>query len=98
MESKYKEKLNIQLQNLIELINSIPDEKKEFNLIELENGNRYIHEMRELLGLTLHEVSQLSGVAMRSVQKIDKGELNITLSSLLKVLDVLGIQLCLKKK
>lgn len=68
-----------------------------FSLSE-ENLSKLIKEKKQSLGLTQQMVSDLSGVAKGTVQKIEKGDQQVTLQSFTKVLSVLGIELCLRQK
>ncbi len=53
---------------------------------------------REALQVTQEELAELSGVGLRTLKQLESGKGNPTLSTLHKVSDVLGMELCLKIK
>jgi y4mF family transcriptional regulator len=57
-----------------------------------------IKERREALRVTQEDLAELSGVGLRTVKQLESGKGNPTLSTLHKVSDVLGMELCLKIK
>lgn len=57
-----------------------------------------IKERREALRVTQQDLAELSGVGLRTVKQLESGKGNPTLSTLHKVSDVLGMELCLKIK
>lgn len=67
----------------------------------MENDFRKIGESvrsrRESLGYTQNDVSEISGVAERTIRSIEGGE-NTNLSNLVKVMDVLGLELTVQIK
>ncbi|MBP8158318.1 MAG: helix-turn-helix transcriptional regulator [Flavobacterium sp.] len=57
-----------------------------------------IKERREALQVTQEGLAQLSGVGLRTLKQLESGKGNPTLSTLHKVSDVLGMEVCLKIK
>jgi y4mF family transcriptional regulator len=56
-----------------------------------------VRKRREALGYTQNDVSEISGVAERTIRSIEGGE-NTNLSNLVKVMDVLGLELSVQIK
>jgi transcriptional regulator with XRE-family HTH domain len=56
-----------------------------------------VRKRREALGYTQNDVSEISGVAERTIRSIEGGE-NSNLSNLVKVMDVLGLELSVQIK
>jgi len=59
---------------------------------ELIRIGKQIRQRRETLKFTQHDVSEISGVAERTIRSIENG-VNTNLSNLLKVINVLGLSL-----
>ncbi len=59
---------------------------------ELIRIGKQIRQRRESLKFTQHDVSEISGVAERTIRSIENG-INTNLSNLLKVINVLGLSL-----
>lgn len=59
---------------------------------------RRLKERREELSVTQEQLSELAAVALRSVKELDAGKGNPTVSTLLKLADVLGMELKLEVK
>ena len=57
-----------------------------------------IKERREALRVTQETLAELSGVGLRTLKQLESGKGNPTLQTLEKILDVLGMQICLKVK
>lgn len=57
-----------------------------------------IKERREALQVTQEGLAQLSGVGLRTLKQLESGKGNPTLSTLHKIADVLGMEVCLKLK
>jgi y4mF family transcriptional regulator len=57
-----------------------------------------IKKRREALRVTQEDLAELSGVGLRTVKQVESGKGNPTLSTLHKISDVLGMELCLKIK
>lgn len=53
---------------------------------------------RELLGITQEHLAELAGVALRTLKSLEKGNGNPTLSTLMKLSDVLGLEIKLDIK
>jgi transcriptional regulator with XRE-family HTH domain len=51
-----------------------------------------LRRQRSALGLSQEEVAERLGIATRHYQKIESGELNVTLATLCKVADALRIE------
>jgi len=61
--------------------------------VNLEELGRTIKERRSELGVTQRTVSELSGVAINTLVAIERGEGNPQITTLLDVLDTVGLQL-----
>ena len=59
---------------------------------ELIRIGKLIRQRRESLKFTQHDVSEISGVAERTIRSIENG-INTNISNLLKVINVLGLSL-----
>jgi transcriptional regulator with XRE-family HTH domain len=57
-----------------------------------------IKERREALHVTQEGLAELSGVGLRTLKQLESGKGNPTLSTLHKISDVLGMEVCLKIK
>jgi transcriptional regulator with XRE-family HTH domain len=57
-----------------------------------------IKERREVLQVTQEGLAKLSGVGLRTLKQFESGKGNPTLSTLHKISDVLGMEICLKIK
>ena len=57
-----------------------------------------IKERRETLQVTQEGLAELSGVGLRTLKQLESGKGNPTLSTLHKLSDVLGMEVCLKIK
>lgn len=57
-----------------------------------------IKERREALHVTQDVLAELSSVGLRTVKQFESGKGNPTLSTLHKLADVLGMEVCLKIK
>jgi len=59
---------------------------------------KIIKERREMLQVTQETVAELSGVGLRTLKQFESGKGNPTLQSLQKLVDVLGLEVCLLVK
>lgn len=59
---------------------------------------RTIKERREALQVTQEGLAELSGVGLRTLKQFESGKGNPTLSTLHKIADVMGMEVCLKIK
>lgn len=57
-----------------------------------------IKERRQALQVTQEGLAELSGVGLRTLKQFESGKGNPTLSTLHKIADVLGMEVCLKIK
>lgn len=55
-----------------------------------------LKDRREQLGVTQEQLSELASVALRTVKELDSGKGNPTVSTLIKLADVLGMELKLE--
>jgi len=65
--------------------------------LNFSNIGESVRKRREELGYTQNDVSEISGVAERTIRSIEGGE-NSNLSNLVKVMDVLGLELSVQIK
>ena len=66
--------------------------------MDLKEIGRTIKERRGVLGVNQRTVSELSGVAVNTLVAIERGEGNPQISTLMEVLDTIGLQLEIKPK
>ncbi len=59
---------------------------------------RTIKERREVMQVTQETLAELSGVGLRTLKQFESGKGNPTLLTLQKLVDVLGMEICLKIK
>ena len=59
---------------------------------------KIIKERREALQVTQEGLAELSGVGLRTLKQFESGKGNPTLSTLHKISDVLGMEICIKIK
>ncbi len=52
-----------------------------------------IKERRSLLGITQQDLSDISGVGLRTIKEIETGNGNPSINTLIKILNVLGMEL-----
>lgn len=57
-----------------------------------------IKERRESLNVTQETLAELAGIGLRTLKQFESGKGNPTLSTLQKISDVLGMEVCLKLK
>lgn len=57
-----------------------------------------VKERREALNVTQENLAELSGVGLRTLKQFESGKGNPTLSTLNKIGDVLGMEICLRIK
>jgi transcriptional regulator with XRE-family HTH domain len=57
-----------------------------------------IKKRRETLQVTQETLAELSGIGLRTLKQFESGKGNPTLSTLHKIADVLGMEVCLKIK
>ena len=57
-----------------------------------------VKERREVMQVTQETLAELSGVGLRTLKQFESGKGNPTLSTLQKLADVLGMEVCLKVK
>jgi transcriptional regulator with XRE-family HTH domain len=57
-----------------------------------------ISERRALLGITQQDLADISGVGLRTIKQIETNKGNPSVNTLLKIIDVLGMELKLKIK
>lgn len=55
-----------------------------------------LKDRREQLGVTQEQLAELAAVALRTVKELDSGKGNPTVSTLIKLADVLGMELKLE--
>jgi y4mF family transcriptional regulator len=57
-----------------------------------------IKKRRQQLGLSQHELSEMSGVAPRTIVNLESGKASINLKNLSQLADILGMELSLNLK
>ncbi len=61
--------------------------------MHFEDISNQIKKRRSLLGITQQDLSDISGVGLRTIKEIETGKGNPSIHTLLKILDVLGMEL-----
>jgi y4mF family transcriptional regulator len=61
-----------------------------------DNIGKLVHYYRKQSGLSQHDLAKLAGVGKTVVFDIEKGKQTVQLNTLLKILDVLNIQMIFK--
>ena len=61
--------------------------------MNLSDIGTYIRERRRILGITLKDLSELSGIGINTLNKIELGQAN-----LMELFDVLGLEMSLSPK
>jgi y4mF family transcriptional regulator len=59
----------------------------------LEQLGKQIRERRNFLRITQGDLAEIAGVSLRSLIDIEQGKGNPSLNQLIKILDVLGLQI-----
>ncbi len=59
---------------------------------------RTIKERREALQVTQETLAEQSGVGLRTLKQFESGKGNPTLTTIQKLVDVLGMEVCIKLK
>ncbi len=57
-----------------------------------------IQKRRADLNITQSDLSEITGIGLRTIKRIEKGEGNVSLEVLLKLLNVLGLKIEIKVK
>lgn len=66
--------------------------------MKLSDIGTYIRERRRILGITLKDLSELSGIGINTLNKIELGQANPTFRILMELFDVLGLEMSLSPK
>jgi transcriptional regulator with XRE-family HTH domain len=66
--------------------------------MHFEDLIKYIKARRDILNITQEQLSDISGVSLRTLKQVESGKANPTLQTLSKLADALGLELCLKIK
>jgi transcriptional regulator with XRE-family HTH domain len=67
-------------------------------MMHYENIYKKIKERRALLGITQQDLADISGVGLRTLKEIETSKGNPSLHTLIKIIDVLGMEFHLKIK
>lgn len=67
-------------------------------IMDLKEIGQIIRERRAVLGVNQRTVSELSGVAVNTLVAIERGEGNPQITTLLDILDTIGLQFDVKPK
>lgn len=57
-----------------------------------------IKDRRDVLGITQADLAELAGISLRTLTKLEAGKGNPTMETLMKIADVLGLELRLEVK
>ena len=66
--------------------------------MHLDNLIQTIKERREMMRVTQETLAELSGVGLRTLKQFESGKGNPTLLTIQKMVDVLGMEVCLQLK
>lgn len=72
------------------IISIFARKSNKMHLVDICNK---IKERRSLLGITQQDLADISGVGLRTIKEIETGKGNPSINTLLKILDVLGMEL-----
>jgi y4mF family transcriptional regulator len=64
----------------------------------LEQLGKQIRDRRNFLRITQGDLAEIAGVSLRSLIDVEQGKGNPSLSQLMKILDVLGLQVAITNK
>jgi transcriptional regulator with XRE-family HTH domain len=67
-------------------------------MLLIEALGKQIKERRDSLRITQLDLAELAGISPNTLYKIERGQANPSLNILLKITDVLGLQIDLKVK
>ena len=73
-------------------------ESQYIGIMDLKEIGQIIRERRAVLGVNQRTVSEISGVAVNTLVAIERGEGNPQITTLLDILDTIGLQLEIKPK
>lgn len=59
---------------------------------------KIIKERRGVLGITQRQLAELAGVAINTLTKIERGEANPSIKTLILILDTLGLEITIQVK
>jgi predicted transcriptional regulator len=59
---------------------------------------RVIKKRRDMLNVTQEMLADLSGVGLRTIKKFESGQANPTLSTIQKMANTLGLEICIRIK
>jgi putative transcriptional regulator len=65
----------------------------ELLVMFIQTIGKQIQERRRLLKITQGDLSEISGVSLRTIKSLEKGEVNPTVEILTRVLEPLGLKL-----
>ena len=71
---------------------------QQIGIMDLKEIGYAIKQRRRALGVNQRTTSELSGVAVNTLVAIERGEGNPQMSTLLDILDTLGLQLDINRK
>jgi transcriptional regulator with XRE-family HTH domain len=66
--------------------------------MQLEELIATLKARRQMLAVTQEHLAELSGVALRTIKEIERGQGNPTVATLSKIADVLGLEIKLEVK
>lgn len=73
--------------------------RKTRNILHFMNDfYKKIQERRESLGLSQRDVSEMSGVSLRTINSMESGKSNPSVDVLCKILESLGLKLTLSER
>ena len=81
---------------MVEIVNYWPNFVEKSIKMHQTNLIQRLKDRREQLGVTQEQLSELAAVALRTVKELDSGKGNPTVSTLIKLADVLGMELKLE--
>jgi len=64
----------------------------------MEVIGKIIKERRGVLGITQRQLAELAGVAINTLTKIERGEANPSIKTLILILDTLGLEITIQVK
>ena len=80
------------------IVVSLQRKSQYIGIMDLKEIGQIIRERRAVLGVNQRTVSELSGVAVNTLVAIERGEGNPQITTLLDILETIGLQLDVKPK
>ena len=71
---------------------------KKSNIMHYDELANIIRDRREVLKITQEHLAELSGIGLRTLKSIETGKGNPTLETIIKIIEILGLELNISVK